>query len=283
MLYKKLLNPSNRRIRWIVGAGLLALVCVQCTRPNGGLWESELLAGGDALDQEALSAAQCRQIEHLAKSDPVALLAQCARRYDRTVRDYTCTFIKRERLGGKLGSAQEIAVKFRDEPFSVAMRWLRNAPISDRCLYVEGQFDDNMLVRPKGLLSWVGTQRRKPDSPQVLANTLRPITLFGFRRALAGLIDVYELAGRQGDLTASVVGYKTVADRRTLVIQRELPAKDEYPVAVTRIYIDPVWMVPLCIESFDWNGELESRYIYKDVKFNVALSDEDFTPAANGL
>jgi hypothetical protein len=41
--------------------------------------------------------------------------------------------------------------------------------------------------------------------------------------------------------------------------------------------------VPICIESWDWNGQMESRYIYKDVRINVGLTQDDFAPEKNGL
>jgi hypothetical protein len=130
------------------------------------------------------------------------------------VQDYTCTFLKWERINGKQDPGQEINVKFLNEPFSVAMRWQKNPPIGDRCLYVEGKYDGNMLVRPKGMLSLIGTVRRKPDSPEVMANTLRPISLFGFRRGLESLVQVYELAARQGDPTTGGRWFWSASCRR---------------------------------------------------------------------
>jgi hypothetical protein len=41
--------------------------------------------------------------------------------------------------------------------------------------------------------------------------------------------------------------------------------------------------VPVCLESYDGEEELASRYIYDDVKFNVGLTGEDFLPKANDM
>lgn len=283
MPLKRLLCPTNGRIRYTVGVGLLALVCVQCANPTEAFRETDLVRSIDGRDVGVLSEDAVEGIERLARTDHVGLLNLCLDNYSHSVQDYTCTFIKRERINGKTGRPQEIQVKFLDRPFSVAMRWVKNAPIGDRCLYVEGKHDGNMLVRPKGLLKWVGTVRRRPDSPEVLANTLRPINLFGFRRALKSLIEVYELADERGDLTTGFAGRKMVAGRATVVLQRILPARDDYPAAKTLIYIDVQRLVPVCIEAWGWDGNLDSRYIYKDVKINVGLTEQDFTPQNNGL
>ena len=280
MSIRKLVRPTNGRIRLAVGLGLLALICIQCVNPTEAVRETDLF-GSARIDTASEPVAQ--RLETLAATDPIALLTLCIKHYDKTIGDYTCTFIKRERIQGKDGASQEIRVKFLDRPFSVAMRWVKNAPIGDRCLFVEGKHDGNVLIRPKGLLSLIGTVKRKPDSNAVMANTLRPISLFGFRRGLQSLLDVYELAASRGDLKTSFGGYRSVAGRNTLVLERLLPARDDYPAKKTRIYIDLELLVPVCIEAWDWDGNLESRYIYKDIKVNTGLSADDFTPQANGL
>jgi outer membrane lipoprotein-sorting protein len=62
-----------------------------------------------------------------------------------------------------------------------------------------------------------------------------------------------------------------------------LPAKDDYPTYKTVIYIDVDRLVPLCIEGFDWDNNLQCRYIYQDVKFNVGLTQDDFLPETNEM
>jgi hypothetical protein len=264
---------------------LLGLICVQCTRRTEAFrTDSDLVTvvGGKTIGTVSPSAAE--RLETLAKTDQIALLKLCLTQCEANVQDYTCTLVKQERLSGKVGSEQWIAVKFLDEPFSVAMRWTKNAPLGDRVLYIEGKNNGNMLVRPRGMLGGiVGTVQRQPDGEEVMANTLRPVTLFGFERGLQSLIEVYELAGRRGDLQTTFNGYAEVDGRQAMVLERLLPAKDDYPAAKTLTYIDAELLLPVCIEAWNWDGQLDSRYVYKDLKINVGLKDADFTPAANGL
>ena len=281
---RRILRLTNRRLRWIVGFALLGLVCIQCTRPSdAGFQDDGLVRSISGREVGELSDAQVQRLEVLARTDPIALLEQCRDHSAQTVRDYTCTFIKQERMDGVLGQVQEMRVKFLARPHSVAMHWTVNAPISDRVLYVEGSNDDQILLRPKGLLSWMGTVRRQPDSPQVMANTLRPITIFGFERSLESLIEVYRLASQRGELRTEFLGYRSVAGRPALVLSRELPPRDDYPAARTLTYIDPKLMAPIAFEAWDWDGQLSSRYIFKDIRINVGLTPDDFTPRANGL
>ena len=47
--------------------------------------------------------------------------------------------------------------------------------------------------------------------------------------------------------------------------------------------IDVDSLLPICIEGYNWDKQLSCRYLYKDVKLNVGLTPDDFTPQANGI
>lgn len=284
MSLKKLLRPTNNRVRLMVGLGLLALVCVQCTKSSEAFKESQLVTSVAGQQVGVVSDPMATRIENMAKNDPVALLKFCLDNYDATIRDYRCTFLKQERIHGTTGAEQEVQVKFLDKPFSVVMQWVRNAPIGDRALYIEGKNDNMMLVHPRGALGkLLGTVKKAPDSPEAMANTLRPITQFGFKRGLQALLVVYEKAAQRGDLKSTFLGYATVAGRRTLVLERTLPPNDDYPAARTMTYIDAQLLVPISVEAWDWEGVQISRYTFDNVQINVGLTEADFTPQANGL
>jgi len=279
MAVKQLLRPTNRRMRWLVGLLLVGLFCIQCIPSNPGGHSTVAIA------KNASPADSPQRIADLARADHVALLALCRQRYVQNVRDYTCTLIKQERINGALGDEQEIAVKFLESPFSVAMTWVRNAPLGDKVLYVEGKYDNQMIVRPSNALlrMLAPSVFRKPDGPEAMRNTLRPASTFGFHRGLRDLVAVYEEARKAGDLEQRFGGYATVEGRRAIVLERYLPPKDEYPAWKTLVYIDLEHFVPICIEGYDWQKRLSCRYVYKDIAFNVGLTADDFSPEANGL
>ncbi len=282
MALKRLLRPTNRRVRYLVGALLAALFCIQCI-PAGETDSGSVLI---AKDQPVEPADISQRVVDLAKSDHLALLNLCKSHYADTVSDYTCTLVKQERIGGALKPEQEIQVKFLDQPFSVAMNWTKNSPIGDRILYVEGRHDDKMIVRPKsGILQMLtgGSVRRKPDGADAMRNTLRPVNLFGFNRGMRELIAVYEAAEQAGELDQRFGGFAEVAGRPTVVLERYLPPREDYPAAKTLIYIDREHLVPICIEGYDWDDRLTCRYLYKDVQFNVGLTEDDFLPEAVGI
>jgi len=277
-------GSSNRRARLFVGAMLLVLFCLQCTRTQA-FRESRFIVAVAGHSLERNSPSEFKQVEELAKSDHIALLELCLANYEQSYRDFVCTFLKQERINQVVGKEQEVEVKFLEKPYSVAMAWTpATAPIGDRVLYIEGKYSDQMLVRPKGFLGQlVGTVARKPDSPEAMQNTLRPVNMFGFRRVLKSLLAVYERARREGDLREDFGGFAQVAGREAVVLIRYLPPKHDYPAYKTVIFIDLEHLVPVCVEGYDWDEQLSSRYLYKDVSFNIGLTDADFLPAANEM
>lgn len=284
-MLKRLLRPTNRRIRLVVGLFLAALSLVQCTRTEA-FRESKDIVAISGVDFGETAPDVATKVEKLAKTDHISLLEYCLDNYNRNYSDFTCVFTKQERLNGATGLEQEIAVKHMTSPFSVAMAWKQNAPRGDRVLYVEGKYDNKMMVRPTApflqLLSG-GSVLRQPDGPEAMRQTLRPVSMFGFGRGLQSLINVYRQAKANGDLKTSFGGHAEVAGQKCVVLIRHLPAKEDYPAYKTLVYIDVDHLVPVCIEAYDWDEELQCRYLYKDVKFNVGLTDDDFTPEANEI
>ncbi len=282
-MWKKIIRLSNGRVRIAVGLLLAGMFTVQCTRSHAIRSQSPVMVvSGDLIGE--VGSGQRRQIEHLARTDHIALLKQALRHYQANYRDYTCTFVKQERINGVLKPQQEMAVKFLENPFSVAMRWTKNAPTAQCVLYVEGKYNGMMLVKPKGFLSsLVGIVRRVPDSRDVMANTLKPITAFGFKKTIENLLKTYELAASRHEGTNSFVGYAIIDGRKVLVLRRSLPPRKDYPARTTTWYLDADYLVPVGVEATDWNNNLIYSYFYKNIRFNVGLTQKDFTPQANGM
>lgn len=284
MAMKSLLHLTNRKLRLLVGLFLVALFCIQCTTSEGGK-DIQVATAVTGKVGGAKTPGTVAKLESLAKTDHVAALQLCLDHYRSSYRDYTLTFQKQERLGGILGKVQEIQVKFLDKPFSVSFLWIKNQPSpADRLLYVEGKWDNQMIVRPSGLLAWAGPQFRPPAGPEAMKNTLRPVNCFGFERAMLSLVDVYKDAARKGDAKCEY-SFAKVNGRDTLMLVRYLPLKPEYPAWKTKTYIDLEYLVPIMIEGYGWDERhlLISRYQFTTIKFNNGLTGDDFLPEANGM
>jgi hypothetical protein len=286
MIIRRMLRPTNRKIRLAVGLMLTALFCIQCvgtTDAEGEAGKFSVMMSGETVGKNAPSV--LKKVEKLAKTDHAELLEFCQKAYDKRVQDYTCTLIKQERIGGTLGKPQVVAAKYMRDPYSVALAWKKNAGRADRVLYVKGKYGDQMLARPAGFFAFIGTVKRDPAGKAAMKSTLRPVNQFGFSNSLESLEKVYRLAEKRGELTESFKGFGVHEEtgRKAAILVRELPAREGYPAARTVVHIDTEYLVPTVVEGYDWDGKLLCRYIFKDIKFNVGLTEEDFLPVNNDM
>lgn len=221
-----------------------------------------------------------------AKQLLLEVLLTCKVRLDR-VAGYTATFRKQERIRGRLGPEQTLAMKVRHRPFAVYMKFL--APKAGKeVVYAEGQ-RENQVIAHAG--DWTRRLIPRlavgPTDPLALADNRHPITEAG----LANLAD--KLIGfRRLDLTdpdaVTVLDRTADPDGRPWLrsLHTHPHQKPERPFARVEVLYDPETWLPLRITSFDWpapdhQGDLDlaERYAYDDLELDAPLDDLDFDPA----
>src|SRR5262245_40000856 len=186
------------------------------------------------------------KMERLAATDPVAFLEACVARYDREVTSYTTLLIKQERIAGTLQPEEWMRCWFSEKPtFRVLMQWERGQRLAHRTLYVAGENDGLLLVKPTGLLELGGTARRAPDSAEAKRSARYPANEFGIqvgtRRTLVG----WKVARKRGDLKVTFNGLKTAPELGYPCWQLDRPGHDPETDGITHstYYIDPAtWL-----------------------------------------
>lgn len=225
----------------------------------------------------------------LAQADPLAVIRRGIEQCDRELRDYRCTFIKQERVQGKLRDEEQIDVRYRREPKSVFMVWERNADQAKRALYIDAaafrDADGQPLakVEPAGAIArlFVSEVLIPVRGERARATSRRTIDEFGFRETYAILERYNTLAQARGKLEFRFEGVSEIDSRPTLVFVRYLPydgKSSEFPDAKMVMHIDQQWLVPTAIYSYaDRAGtQLLGRYLFTNVQINPGLSDKDF-------
>lgn len=220
----------------------------------------------------------------LAKSDPIAFLETCIRRYDREVKGYTATLRKQERLGGELQRSEQIAVAFREDPFSVVMRWKEGARRASAVMYVKGENNDQLLVKPAGALAIAGIVRRDPSGPDAKRASRYPLTEFGIKIGMQRTLESWKQARKQNALTIEYLGEKRIPEagnRTCWVLRRSKYKKEEVDgIAELKIYIDKEnWLqVGSIIKGSE--GQLIGEYFFRDIKINPDFAQGTFTRQA---
>jgi hypothetical protein len=224
-------------------------------------------------------------LERLARTDPVAFMKACLRRYDRDVKGYYCTFVKQERLGGKLQRSEVIDVSFREDPFSVLFDWREGARLASRVLYVKGENNDQLLVKPAGwkgkLVSYVS---REPEGADAKESSRYPMTQFGLKKGMQRALAAWGNAQKEGSLKYDYRGKRKIAeagDRVCHVLHRtgyRVPEEDGITEA-TLYYDVGNWMqVGSTVKGSE--GKLIGDYWFRDIRFNPDFPPDTFTAKA---
>lgn len=227
-------------------------------------------------------------LEGKANLDPLGFLSDAHQYYRISIRDYRCTFLKRERLGGSLRPPETTTVMFKESPYSVMMSWPKSPRPARRVLYVEGKWHDKegralAQVQPEPVLAMLFPRMMRPiDDWIARTRSRRRIDQFGFGRTLERIIEYCEMAKIEGMLEFAYEGPSIVGNRRAMEFVRRLPytgPDGKYPDRVLRLHLDQEWLLPIAVFTYadDDENRLLSSYVYEDIELNVGLSDADFT------
>ncbi len=241
---------------------------------------------------ETRSGGQSLLAVHQDQFDPIAqakrAISDCRSRYLR-IRDYTCTFMKRERLDGRLTPKHVMEMKSRTEPLSIYFKF--RAPNCGReAIYVKGLHGGRVLAHDVGLGRWIaGTMKLDPNGSMAMGASRHPITEAG----IGPLIET--VAQRWADELSpdeSQVTFHTgieFDDRPCTLIESIHPhSQSGFLFHKVKLYIDHELGLPTRFEAYDWptypgaSPELVEEYIYRNVRIDVGLRDEDFDPANRG-
>jgi hypothetical protein len=227
------------------------------------------------------------QLEELARKDVVAFLKACVLRYEKEVKGYQAVLVKQEFVGGKLNPVESIDVWFRDDPYSVLMRWKGDCPArADRALYVRGANDDKTLAHPKNRAArmLVGdVVARDTDGPDARAVSRYSLREFGLRKGAERTLAAWEAAQKRGTLRAEYLGIQPIAEcgnRKCYVLRRTCnPPEEEGIVSVEVAFDVENWLQIGAVLKAD-KDKLIASYHFRDVQVNPTFANDQFDRVA---
>lgn len=226
---------------------------------------------------------QSREMEKLAKNDPVKLLERGLERYQKEVQGYKLIFIKQEKVNDKLREAEVIRVHFREKPFSVHMNWIEGIDLCYRSLYVEGQNNNRIAVRPCLIGGIHGPILRRPlDAGDVKSSSRFPVTRFGLYAGAKGTLQSIHEAQEKGTLHLRYDGIERVekAGHRPcykLVRWKYDPPEEKEGLNELTIYIDQATLFQVGSILRDAKGEFIAEYFFRDIELNPTFDEKQFT------
>ena len=258
----------------------------------GAVAQAETAIGGfnqANVPQQAQNAAAAAQ-QPAAQQHPLVPALEMAYKtkqvMDTTLKDYSATVMKQERIGGTLGDPEYAFVKVRNQPFSVYMRFIGPKNLVDQeAMYVEGKNDGKMFAHapPDTLRGRIGTVQILPTSAIAMQGQRYPITELGIANLTKRLIEVGEHDKQFGECDVKFYQGAKVNGRECTMIEVTHPVpRRTFLFHKARIYLDNQLNMPIRYEAYDWpakEGEqppmLES-YTYMNLQINPGLTDADF-------
>jgi hypothetical protein len=221
------------------------------------------------------------EMEERAKNDPIAFMRACILRYDREVQGYTTTLRKQERHEGQLQRSEVIDVSFRENPFSVLLRWKEGGKRAAAVLYVKGQNRDQLLVQPAGVFAFAGIVARDPKGDDAKQAGRYPLTEFGIKIGMQRTLSSWENAIKDNALHVQYKGVskiKELGDRPCWILKRTRYAAPEVDgITEATFYIDKdSWLQVGSILKGE-EGKLIGEYFFRDVKINPQFANDVFT------
>lgn len=196
--------------------------------------------------------------------------------------DYTCMFIKRERIDGALTEPSYIQMTALNDPFCIHMRFVKPKK-GQECLYAEGQHGGKMLARGHGVRKWAGVLQLDPHGDMAMDGNRHPITKAGLHNLTKEIIEIAQNDMKYGECTVKTYPNVKVDGRPTVMIEVVHPTpRREFKFHIARIFVDREHRVPVRFAAWTWPTEeggqpvLEEEYTYTDLKFNHGYTAADF-------
>jgi len=196
------------------------------------------------------------------------------------INDYEATFTKKEVVGKKLIQS-EMFVKFREQPFSVYLKYL-NPHGGREVIYVAGKNKDRLLAHGEGIAAIVGTLKLKTDSKDALEENRYPITMFGMSKLVATLAEQWQADEQHDDCVVKFFPNAKLDKVDCKVVETSYPKPVSHAkFHLTRLYIAKDSGLPVRVEQFGFAAEgaqppVIEEYTYSNIKTNVGFGDLDF-------
>ncbi len=295
-------TPNRRRLLWaaVTGSGLLTGVYwtfppifAEAERYDSAanVVSPQSLVRTASLDESNLPELSVVSPSITAHRRSIELLEKGAQRL-RSMTGYVADFRKKEVVGGALTETQTMQLKLRHEPFSVYMKWTEGNP-GQELLYVDGQNEGEMVVRPGGLKGRIlGAIKLDPNGTLAMNESRHPITEIGLLRLCEKVLH-YRYS--EASWTA---GYSCVEDvtefngrpcHRFTIVYESPTWRPDYRKSV--IWIDQEQLFVSKVENYSWPGDesvpadrldaetLVESYSYANIDFETQLAAVDFSTA----
>ena len=227
-----------------------------------------------------LTAAEADARAEAVRRDPSAYLRRVAD-HCRALRQYTLLFTRYERRGllQQMFGPERMRCWYRQQPFSVRMKWLDENLKYGESAYVAGQPDERVRFVTRWwvppLLPPPGINKVDLQTPVLWGESKHPLTDFGLQRLMERTLKSLDDAGE--NVVVTYEGLLVLPQTGATVHHLHLAYSQALMrVPIQELYIDVATDLPAGTILKLASGRIDAAYFYEDLNPKVTLSDADF-------
>ncbi len=191
---------------------------------------------------------------------------------------YTATFIKQERIKGKLQKPETIRLKYREEPRAFYMEWVAGPYKGRKVLYNEAVIGAARIrVREAGLLG-VKAVTIGVNNPVAKRGSAHVATELGLKHLVFLMERDYHKGMESGQLVRLNHGIEDLDGSPIFKLESQMPDGQGFYCMRMVHYSDYLRGFEVKCEMFDFADQLLESFYYKELNLNPGLSDADFDP-----
>lgn len=193
------------------------------------------------------------------------------------VEDYTCHLDKRVRKKGRLYEDLGIAVKYK-KPKHYYFRWTRGISTGQEVIFVEGKYNDKLVAHPGGVFSFF-TLRLDPEGTLAMLKNHHSLRNSGMEKIITLIKSDYARAKEKNLDAIRFMGEGRIDGKKVWIVEGCFPENQGFYAHRVSIYFCPTVKLPLKISIYGASGQLMEEYVFRNLKINVGLTENDFSPS----
>lgn len=231
-----------------------------------------------------IDAPKAESLEKILETNPVRFLEMSLEKYDREIQGYSHRLHKHERIhhNPELRKAEVCDVCFRENPFSVYMKWVEGADKAFAVLYLKDEDPKHLAVRPRLPFDIKGPLFTKAiDDPQAKNSGRFSIAQFGFKQSTQRSLASMKRAQERGTLHVKYEGIvpveKLKGEKCYKFVRTPYDPHEEDGLNELTLYYDLDHWLQVGAVLKDDKGELLGEYFFTDRKINPKFDAKQFT------
>lgn len=185
------------------------------------------------------------------------------------IRNLECLFIKDVVKDGIRMPETQLNFKYVKEPQMIYLEFM-NRYKGQKCVYVKGENEDKMVVRPSGFMKFMKI-KLDPKGKKAMAEDIDPVTSMGFDSIIDIVEESYNLSVKDASISSEYIENVSIGDGKFNLIKIYSNNSDDDYI---HLYLSQKSFLPYKV-SYKMQKN-SATYTYENLVTNINLAGDDF-------